>query len=209
MFILSRRTPHVPMATRKRLWHVVASMAKARKSAPAASPEVDPLAKAVDRLTAELRMLRNVMDEIREDFSWVTRNGLPIQPIEHVHVKRMALDPCAEDWGDHLEIERSTYVPRGSASPLDSTALDRIAEELTTSFESVAQGQLEIVLTALDGVRTEILNALKRRRGDPANGEARLPKEPAKPATVAVSATASINEPPTPDTPKPPPGQLF
>lgn len=144
-------------------------------------------------------MLRQVMDEIREDFSWLTRNGLPVQPIEHVHVKRMALDPCADDWGERLEIERSTYHPRGAASPLDSEALDHIADELKTTMEAVAQGQLEVVLTALDGVRAEILNSLKRRRGGPA-GES---------SGESPVARTHSPEPAIPSGPKPPPGQLF
>lgn len=171
----------------------------AKKSAPAATsaPEADPLALAVDRLTGEIALLRQVVDEIREDFSWVTRNGLPVQPIEHVHVKRMALDPCAADWGERLEIERSTYHPRGAASPLDSEALDQIADDLKTTMEAVAQGQLEIVITALDGVRAEICSTLKCRRGDPAGeSSSETPRTPAP-------------EPAKRPGPKPPPGLLF
>lgn len=173
----------------------------AKKSAPAAAPtsEPDPLALAVDRLTGELALLRQLMDEIREDFSWLTRNGLPVQPIEHVHVKRMALDPCADDWGDRLEIERSTYYPRGAVSPLDSEALDQIADDLKTTMEAAAQGQLEIVLTAFDGVRAEILSALKRRRDGPV-GES---------SDDAVAPRVPQSAPETPAKPKPPPGQLF
>lgn len=172
-------------------------MAKARQPAPSPSIESEPLVLAVDRLTAELAALRQVIDEIREDFSWLTRNGLPVQPIEHVHVKRMALNPCADDWGERLEVERSTYHPRGAASPLDSEALDQIADDLKTTMEAVAQGQLEIVLTALDGVRAEILTVLKRRRGDPA-GE----------SSSETTRTPSP-EPAIPAGPKPPPGRLF
>lgn len=191
------------------LWHVVADMAKSRQPAPAPVPENDALVQAVDRLTAELAALRQVIDEIREDFSWLTRNGLPVQPIEHVHVKRMALDPCAEDWGERLEIERSTYYPRGSASPLESNALDQIADELKATFEAVAQGQLEFVLTALDEVRTAVLAALKHRQGDPVatplsnSSPVSATSEPvASIPTTAPSSSASIP-------PKPPPGQLF
>ena len=181
-------------------------MAKARKSAPAAAPESDPLALAVDRLTAELAVLRQVIDEIREDFSWVTRNGLPVRPIEHVHVKRMALDPCAEDWGERLEIERSTYHPRGSASPLDSDTLDHVVEDLTSTFEAAAQGQLEVVLTALDGVRAEIVGALRHRHAVSAT-------DSSEPTSSTSSVPSSSSSSPSPSveipTPKPPPGRLF
>lgn len=173
----------------------------AKKSTPTAASEyeADPLALAIDRLTGELAMPREVMDEIREDFSWWTHNGLPVQPIEHVHVKRIALDPCAADWGERLEIERSIYHPRGAASPLDSEALDHIADDLKSTLEAVAQGQLEIVLTALDGVRAEILTLLKRRRCDPAAesaGETPVARTPSPESTTQTK-------------PKPPSGFLF
>lgn len=134
---------------------------------PGLSAEPDPLVAVVQRLADELRIFRDVIDGIREDISWVSRNGLPIQPIEHVVVRRMALDPCAPDWRDQLQLERSTFPVGQSDSSLDADTCDRIAEELKTTFEAVAQGQLEVVLTALDGVRAEILAALNRH-GNPA-----------------------------------------
>jgi hypothetical protein len=180
-------------------------MAKAPRSAP--TIENDPLVQAVDRLTSELANLRQVMDEIREDFSWLTRNGLPVQPIEHTHVKRMALDPCAAEGGDHLEIERSTYYPRGTISPLDSVALDHIADDLKITFEAVAQGQLEVVLTALDGVRAEILAALKRRRGEPPPDVAKAASD--SPPSRSSAPASTPPSPVDPPAPKPPPGRLF
>ena len=183
-------------------------MAKARKSAPAAAPESDPLVLAVDCLTAELAVLRQVIDEIREDFSWVTRNGLPVRPIEHVHVKRMALDPTAEDWGERLEIERSTYHPRGSASPLDSDTLDHVVEDLKSTFEVAAQGQLELVLTALDGVRAEIIGALRHRRTESAKDSSETTSSSLLPSSTSTSSPASSPSVEIP-IPKPPPGRLF
>jgi hypothetical protein len=171
--------------------------------APAETP--DALASAVDRLATEMAALRQVIDEVREDFSWLTRNGLPVQPIEHVHVTRMALDPCADDWGERLEIERSVYHPRPSASPLDSDALDRIVEDLKVTFEAAAQGQLEVVLTALDGVRGEIVGLLRRRRGDPVE-----PVGPVAPPQSALPETPTAPAPPAEDPARrPPPGRLF
>ena len=120
----------------------------------------NPLADSVDRLAGEVRVLRNVLDEIREEFSGVTQNGLPVKPVEYACVKRMALDPCAEDWGEKLEIVRSVYDSR-TGSPLGLRSLDRVAEELERTLEAVAEGQLEVVLTALDGVRAELLKAIR------------------------------------------------
>lgn len=167
----------------------MAKRASANSPGKRAAPNgaADPLAESINRATAEIAMLRQVIDEVREDFSWLIRNGLPVQPIEHVHVKRMAIDPLADNWNEQLEIERSILPTKATISPLDSDALDRVAEDLKTAFEAVTQGQLEIVLTALDGVRAEIVTALKRRV-----------QEPESPA----------NSPATP-MPRPPTGRLF
>lgn len=184
----------------------------AKKGASAIRPdrEPNPLAEAVERLTAELSVLRQVIDEIREDFSWLTRNGLPVQPIEHVHVKRMALDPCAEDWGERLGIERSTYLPRASASPLESNALDDVVDDLKTAFEAAAQGQLEVVLTALDGVRAEILGALRRHCGEPPDRSSSERSSTSSSPSASSGTSSSPSSPSTSDPiPKPPPGQLF
>lgn len=146
---------------------VCSPMAKRMLSATAAINVGDPLAESVDRLTAELSVFRDVVAEIREGLSWRSRNGLPVQPIEHVVVKRMALDPCPGDWAEKLQLERFTTNSDSAASPVTPEMLDRITDDLKTTFEAIAQGQLEVVLTALDGVRGEVLAALKRRREPP------------------------------------------
>lgn len=181
----------------------------AKKSAPSSSTdrESHPLAEAVDRLATEMSALRQVIDEVREDFSWLTRNGLPVQPIQHIHVKRMALDPCADDWNERLEIERSTFVPRGRASPLETDVIDQAVEELKATLEAVAQGHLEVVLTALDGVREEILKAL-RRRVDPADGGNK--DSPLSDASSPAPTSSSLPSPPSSSPSlRPPPGRLF
>lgn len=171
-------------------------MAKKSVSEPASSSQPDPLRESVDKLAAEIGFLREIMDQIREDLCWVTRNGLPVQPIEHVVVKQMALNPCAKDWGDRLVIERHTSQ---AFSPLDSGVLDHVAADLKTTFEAIAQGQLEIVLTALDGVRGQLLSAFKRT-------------EPAVAPTLSLTPEADTAVPasdPAPSHEKPPKGRLF
>ena len=168
-----------------------------RRSKPESAPVEDPnpLAESVDRLTSELRVLRQVLDEVREDVSWVTRNGLPVRPVEYSCVKRMALDPCAEDWGEKLVVERSTYDPRMS-TPLGSQAFDRVVEELEQTLEAVAQGQLEVVLVALDGVRAELLKAI-RGKGESDGWEPRGGKSE---AVHEVSTRTGETKPPAPKT---------
>lgn len=85
---------------------------------PAASDEVALLRDEVTDLKNQVRVLSDILDEIREELQWVTRNGLPIrEPLPAVPVlKRMALDPCAEDWGERLVVE---YGVSQSLHPTD------------------------------------------------------------------------------------------
>jgi|GEM_PF-689290 len=172
---------------------------KARVPSAERPAEPDPLTAAVERLADAVIVLRDAVDEIREDISWLSRNGLSVQPIEHVVVKRMARNPCAANWSEHLHIERSTFPADQSGSLLDADTCNRIAEELTATFEAVAQGQLEVVLTALDGVRDEILAALKRPL-------AKRTDQAAVPAAEPPPAPAPASDP-TRDSP--PRGSLF
>ncbi len=70
---------------------------RAAQKPPAVQDESEQLVVSIDRLTGELHILRQVLDEIREEFSWITRNGVPVRQIDHVHVTRMAIDPLAEE----------------------------------------------------------------------------------------------------------------
>jgi hypothetical protein len=170
-------------------------MPRPRKAPTAEIPtQSDALAGAVERLCDELHILREVIDDIREDFSWVTRNGLPLQPIEHVVVHRMARDPCGADWNEKLELRRTEIPGRWPAPTLDVEVLDRIAETLTTTVETVAQGQLEAVLSALDVVRNQILSALDHDQGESLN-----------PPAISAPSIPPVHPP----LEKPDPGRLF
>lgn len=140
-------------------------MPSQRQSAPTKSvEESQQLAESVDRLTDELRSLGTVLESIREDVSWVTRNGLPVQPVEHIHLTRMARDPCADDWNERLVVERTMIHPPGQLSALGSPNIERIAEELRNAVETLAQEHLEPVLTALDETRDALLSAIHRTK---------------------------------------------
>lgn len=122
----------------------------------------DPLSDSVCRLIGEVRCLREVLDEIREDLSWVTRNGLPAQTVEHIHVKRMARNVTAVEWNDRLVVERTMLNPSIRLSGLDSIDLDEITEEFRVAVETLAQGQIEPVLNALDEVRQRLIESMQR-----------------------------------------------
>lgn len=126
-----------------------------RRPAPLANPaeKTDPVAEATDRLSMKVRCLREVLDDLWEDFSWVTRNGLPIQPMEHVRVRRMARDPNADDWAARLVVDRFKLPENVHALPLGSDSPDALTRNLTAAFEAAAKGQLGPVLQAVDGVQ--------------------------------------------------------
>ena len=180
-----------------------------RRKAPSADPveKTDSVAESVDHLTAEVRCLREVLDEVREDFSWVTRNGLPIRPMEHIRVCRMARDPSADDWAARLVIDRFTLPEIAQTSQSDSDSLEDLARNLTSAFEAAAKGQIEPVLRALDAVRTRLVAMLQQQAGDEIS-------EPASPATTTArpTSTAPANIP-AEDSPARPAkrkrGQLF
>ena len=163
-----------------------------RRKVPSANPaeQTDTVAEAADRLSAEVRCLREVLDEVREDFSWVTRNGLPIQPMEHVRVRRMARDPNADDWAARLVVDRFLLPQNVHVSSSESDSLDDLALNLTTAVEAVARGQLEPVLRALDAMRTRLAAMLQQQAGD----------EISEPASSAATPAGSIATAPA-DTP--------
>ena len=161
-----------------------------RRKVPASPAEqADPVVEAVDRLSAEVRCLREVLDEVREDFSWVTRNGLPIQPMEHVRVRRMARDPSADDWAARLVVDRFSLPENVPASSSEPESLDALARNLTTAFEAAAKGQLEPVLRALDAMRTRLAAMLQQQAGDEISKPA---SSTALPARSIVAAPADI-----------------
>lgn len=68
----------------------------------------EALTDAVVRLTEEMQAVGSTLEAIREELNWLTRNGIPPHadpPACHGVLKRMALDPTSEDWGDRLQIE--------------------------------------------------------------------------------------------------------
>lgn len=161
----------------------------------------DPVAEAGDRFAAEVRCLREVMDEVREDLSWLTRNGLPVQPVEHVHVKRMARDVTAVDWSERLSVERTMLHAPGQLSGVATPELRRLAEELQSAVEHLMEGQIGPVLKAIDEVQAALIDAMQQRETEP-SGVARETWE-----------EAAVSPPPFhPENPKPPsvrPGRLF
>ncbi len=158
------------------------------------SQHVERLTDAVHRLADEVRVVRDVLGEFQTDFSWLLQNGVPHQPQEFVVVKRMARDPLAADWSERLVVERFP-LPQSESdrSLLSMDDLEAVALEMQSAFVGIAEGQLDIVLTALDELRRRILSALAQRDTEPQNS----PPAPAtqhSPGSDAVSASSKQGE---------------
>lgn len=142
----------------------------------------------MNRLTDEIRVARDVADEFRIDFAWLLQNGMPHQRQEMVILNRMARDPLAEDWAQRLKVTRCP-IPQNQQdqSSLSFDDLESFAHELQTAFEGIAEGQLEIVLAALEEVRKRILAALTHRTAE-------SPDSPlAATSTVATDTQAVVS----------------
>ncbi|MCC7420984.1 MAG: hypothetical protein IT428_11945 [Planctomycetaceae bacterium] len=118
-----------------------------RKSAPVEPVEVAELRTEIGDLRTELADLKqsigvlvDVMDGIREELQWLSRNGLPPHeerlPPSPV-LKQMAADPCDPNWGDKLVIARGFPEERRSVPELDPVPPHSILPETAPlpSFE--------------------------------------------------------------------------
>ena len=164
-----------------------------KKSSPAPAPasprrqQAERLTDVVGRLTDEVRVVRDVLDDIREDLSWITRNGIPGQPIQHTRVVRMARDPLAPDARDHLELRTYTLEPRGS-SEISPKVFDELVSEIAEAVTVIGQEQLNMFLMALDVARAKLLTAIKTTSPQPTERETDAISEPPLAAQTTVAA---------------------
>jgi microsomal dipeptidase-like Zn-dependent dipeptidase len=160
-----------------------------RASAPESSRSqwLERLTDAVNHLAQELRVVRDVMDEIREDLGWITRNGIPGRHGEHTQIVRMARDPLSPDANERLATQKTS----AENSP---SSFDELVAEIAEAVTVVGQEHVNLLLTALDDARAKLLAAIKTPSAEP------------KPTTaVATEQPAPAVKPPTASKP----GQLF
>lgn len=79
----------------------------------------DSIADSLDRLREELAVVRQVLDEIREELEWANRNrGEPDStPMMPRRITSMPLDPCAPDWAERLNRFSAADLPIEPAEP--------------------------------------------------------------------------------------------
>lgn len=73
----------------------------------------DSIAAALDRLREELAVVRQVLDEIREELEWSNRNP-PDREFGAATYRRITsfpLDPCAPDWAESVNQYSAADLP--------------------------------------------------------------------------------------------------
>ena len=164
-------------------------MARRNASPPPAPAELpaERLCDVVSDLARHVHVLIDVLDDIREDLSWITRNGIPSNPVQHTRVVRMARDPLAPDARDHLELRTYTLEPRGSTE-ISPKVFDELVSEIAEAVTVIGQEQLNMFLMALDDARAKLLAAIKTTSPKSTERETNTISEPPLAAQTAVAA---------------------
>jgi uncharacterized coiled-coil protein SlyX len=154
-----------------------------RAAASPAEPEtpVDRLQATVEELSQNVRVLTDVVDQVREDLRWLTRNGLPHQPL-HVLVHRMPLEPSATGGGS-VELEFAALPPRDPTADLSdeqqrAAVIDELVERLAEPLGELAQEQLNALLSVMDEAHREVMETIRGAKPPP---KFELPDEPKGP----------------------------
>lgn len=81
-----------------------------------APSECEQLVDAIERLADELRVVRDVLDEKREDLNWIVRSDrITARQSGHSILNGMSLDPTSDDWREQLHIVRERFTPAHAA----------------------------------------------------------------------------------------------
>jgi hypothetical protein len=163
--------------------------------------DADRLQEAVDKLAENVSVLTDIIDQIREDLSWLTRNGMPHQPLD-VFVHRMPR--LSDDEPERGSFEFSFLTPPVrdptaetlSDNRLRDTVVGQIVERLAEPLGHVAQEQLNALLSVLNDSHRKMLEVIRNP-----------PPRPPASRTKKTSTKPSVPNPPA--EPPPPRGRLF
>jgi hypothetical protein len=113
-----------------------------------------------------VRVLTDVISQVQEDLSWLTRNGVPHQPV-HVLVHRMPHVTAGEGSDDSFDVSiRSLPIFDPTAETLAdeqlrSAVVDRIVDQLAEPLGQLAQEQLNALLSVMDHAHREVMQAIR------------------------------------------------
>lgn len=186
-------------------------MPRRLSSPPANSIETpaDRLQFAVDELRQNVRVLMDIVDQLREDLSWLTRNGMPHQPLT-VIVHRM---PGITGEGSRRTLEfsmlespdRDPTAETLSDDQVRAAVIDDIVQRLAEPLGELAQEQLNSLVSIIDHAHREVRQAIRRpptmQREESTPRKSRRRQTKQQPTAPVVPAA--------PIEPPPPPGRLF
>ena len=171
------------------------------KKSKEANGELATLTGAIGRLSDQVQVLREAVDDFRTDFQWAVHNRPSMKVPRPSVLKRMAADPCALDWAERLHIERPTAAACVPESEPQATLTDSFIEDVGHAISHVATEQLELTLEMLDRLRAALISTI--REGDIPDDGLRSCIHAANPAhdTVVprpVVMTKAANQPKVP-----------
>jgi hypothetical protein len=196
-------------------------MTPENSDSPVTTQAIDNLALSVTEAADQIAVLRDAIDELRDNFTWAVQNkrlSAGVCPV----LKRMAADPSATDWTDRLEIvggSTDSNPPPHDPKQTQST-IDRLLDdaqqvvsrlmELRESLSGQFSGTKRMSPDESGRTRTssEEATAQQTWADDPAPTDAATAPEDA--LKQRDSQPSSANTPGTRvPIPKPPPGKLF
>jgi hypothetical protein len=205
---------------------LVIPMTPENSDSPVTTQAIDNLALSVTEAADQIAVLRDAIDELRDNFTWAVRNkrlSAGVCPV----LKRMAADPSATDWTDRLEIVRGSTDSNPPA--LGPKQMPSIVDRLLDDAQQVVSRLME-VREFLSGqfsgtqrpspdenVRTRTSGRERLQRRQQRSKRGQIDPAPTDAATAREDALKQRDSQPssakTPGTrvpiPKPPPGKLF
>lgn len=182
--------------------------------APSAESPADRLQASVEAIADGVRVISDIVEHIREDLSWLTRNGIPHQPL-HVLIHRMPLVSDGESGDGSFEFSlvsppaRDPTVETLTDAQLRAAVIDQIVDRLAEPLGHLAQEQLNSLLSVLDDSHRQVLQAIRDPRSvqspqlPPSSQRARKKRNS---QVKPTAASAPMNPPADPPPQK---GKLF
>ena len=183
-----------------------------RVSSSSTAPEETPadrLQATVEELSQNVRELTDIVDALREDLSWLIRNGMPHQPITVIVHSMPRVAGEGSRGSPELSFaqlpDRDPTTDTLSDDQVRATVIDEIVERLAVPIGELAQEQLNLLLSIVDHAHRDVLQAI--RRPQTVAPEKLAPKKPRRRKMNEEPTGAVV--PSAPQDPPPPPGLLF
>ncbi|MBI1346298.1 hypothetical protein GC163_08400 [bacterium] len=158
----------------------------------------------VDELSQNVRILTDIVAQIREDLSWLTRNGVPHQPL---HVLVHSIPKVSEAKPESVQL--SVFAPPNPDPTVAltddqqrSSVIDQLVEQLSVPLGELAQEQLNALLGIMDHAHREILTAIHSPSTASSKPKSKQGKESRQRSKLKPAPVEATDPPPSA-------GQLF